>query len=104
MNKLYAVILIALMLAGATLSYTTVGQVQFTVEEKERINSKEDSKYLIFTDKGVFENTDSLMHLKFNSSDLYGKLKVGESYRCKKNFWRVSILSMYPNLLSCTKA
>lgn len=92
---------VALIMATPFISYMTLDETIFTVEDKERIVSQESSYYLVFTDNGVYKNTDSLLQLKFNSSDLQGQLKRGKTYTCTKNYWRVPFLSMYENLLEC---
>ena len=74
------------------------------VVKTERVCSRQDDcKYLVFTDKGVFENTDSLLNFKWNSSDIYGELKVGETYTFNVYGWRVPFLSMYKNITSVEK-
>lgn len=83
--------------------YGTGRAVTVTVEEKERIQDGESSKYLIFTDKGVFENTDTLLRWKFNSSDVYSALKVGKEYDVDVYGWRVPFFSVYPNIVSVTE-
>ena len=56
-----------------------------TITYKERVNKDDYSKYLIFGEDEngtvhVFENTDTALRFKFNSSDIYGKVKEGETY------------------------
>lgn len=63
-----------------------------------------DSYYVVFTDKGVYKNEDSLWAFKFNSSDLQGNLDRGKTYDCKVTGFRVPIISSYKNLLSCKEA
>ena len=69
-------------------------------------------KYLVFTDDGVFENTDAWYRGKFASSDIQRdcmKLK-GKKAVIKKYGWRVPLTSSYENIvgveevkeLSCT--
>lgn len=58
------------------------------------------SKYLISTDKGVFENTDSLIKLKFNSSDVYFYMRINRCYNIKYYWFRNTIFSQYPNIIS----
>ena len=70
-----------------------------TVQDKVRTGGQ-DSKYLIFTDKGVYENTDSIVNGKWNSSDVYGALSVGKSYEFKVRGRRIPFLSMYPNIIT----
>jgi len=75
-------------------------QTSFTVESKERVcSSSDDCRYLIFTDNGTYENTDTVFKGKFNSSDIYGDFKEGETYDVTVWGWRVPFLSMYPNIL-----
>ncbi len=96
------------LLAGVNAAYVfgTADQMTITVSDKERIvetdsDGQATSKYLIFTDKETFENTDSLLRLKFNSSDLQGSLKAGQTYRCDVYGWRIPVLSAYRNLVKC---
>lgn len=70
-----------------------------TVSNKEAIVQDKTSKYLIFTDKEVFENTDSLIYGKWNSSDYYNKIQKDKTYRLKVCGMRVPFLSMYRNII-----
>ncbi len=72
---------------------------EITVKDKERIDDDDDSKYLIFTEQGVFENTDSIMFFKWNSSDVYNQIEVGATYKVKVAGWRVPFLSWYENVI-----
>ena len=74
-----AIIAAFVLLAGgyALFVKSTEETVTITVTDKERITEKDSdggtsSKYLIFTDSETFENTDSTLFWKFNSSDVYG--------------------------------
>jgi hypothetical protein len=87
--------------------YNTQDTVTATITDKDRIVERDGdggtrSKYLIFTDQETFENTDSLLAGKFNSSDVYGRLKVGDVCRFKVNGFRNGFLSMYRNILEAT--
>ena len=48
----------------------------------------------------VFENEDSLLFWKFNSTDFVKDIKPGIIYRFKVNGLRIPIFSMYRNILS----
>jgi hypothetical protein len=80
---------------------TTVSGV--TIQDKERVvtGSGENvkSKYLIFTDVETFENVDSLLALKFNSSDVYGYVARGAKCNLTVTGFRVPLFSMYRNIL-----
>ena len=84
-------------------SYLHNETVTFTVTEKERIMDRDGSgsRYLIWSENETFENIDSLVKGKFNSSDLYGKLKVGETYTCEVYGWRNGFFSSYRNIVKC---
>src|SRR5690606_22667275 len=100
-----AIILSLFFLLGANI----VGQfnrdtITAQVVKTERVcSSQEDCKYLVFTDKGVFENTDSLLNFKWNSSDIYGELKAGETYTFHVYGYRIPFFSMYKNIVSVEK-
>jgi hypothetical protein len=58
-------------------------------------------KYLIFTTDGrVFENTDSLLEWKFDSSNVYGKLIPHNTYIVESYGWRVPAISAYQNIIN----
>jgi hypothetical protein len=60
------------------------------------------SKYIVFTDKEVFENTDSLLRGKFNSSDVQGKLQRGCTYDFEVYGFRNHFFSVYRNIVDAT--
>lgn len=80
-----------------------------TITDKERVitqvaEGQTDSKYLIYgEDKNgktyVFEDTDTLFRWKFNSSDVYGALKKGETYKLTVIGFRVHIFNWYENII-----
>lgn len=65
------------------------------VTGKERV----DGQYLIYTNEGTFKIEDSLIFGRFNSSDVYGMLKVGKYYRIKTFGIRSGLLSSYQNII-----
>lgn len=104
LDSIVASILIGLILMFCcTFQYVTKTNVTFTVIEKERVTERRgdsiSSKYLIFTDSEVFQNTDSIFYFKFNSSDIYVKLKKDHTYEAVVYGWRVPFLSMYRNIV-----
>ena len=101
-------IVIALMIVtipscSAMFAYNTEDFIVATITDKERVvtgsGENTSSKYLIFTDVETFENSDSLWYLKFNSSDLYGKVQVGYTYKFKVYGWRIPFMSSYRNIV-----
>lgn len=92
-----------LLLIGPLIAYNTDEWIEITVNEKERVTQSTaegvDSKYLIYTDEEVLENTDSVWYWKFNSSDYYGSLKEGETYKARVYGFRIPFLSWYRNII-----
>lgn len=80
-----------------------------TITDKERVTTQFtedniDSKYLIYGEDEngktyVFEDTDTLFRGKFNSSDVYGALKEGETYELTVIGFRIHILNWYENII-----
>jgi hypothetical protein len=100
-------IIVLLLIMGATsilmmsfITYSTVDYVTAIVTDKERVFDGESSRYLIFTEEETFENVDSALFFKFNSSDVYGKIKKGGVYKFKVSGWRISVVSSYRNIIS----
>jgi len=77
------------------------GSVTVLIKDKERINYEDagetKSKYLVYSDDEVFENMDDWFYLKFNSSDIYGQLNMGDTYKIWVSGWRINIFSSYRN-------
>lgn len=98
------IVIAAVVFASITMSFNDTEYV-VTVTEKERIVSDDSSRYLIFAEdvQGnviVFENTDSLLRGKFDSSNMQGEIKEGETYVFTVIGYRVPFLSMYQNIIS----
>lgn len=74
-------------------------EVIATVNDKESVSSKDSHTYLIFTDKGTFENSDSLFRGKFDSSDWYSQIEKGKTYKFTIIGWRIPFLSAYKNII-----
>ncbi|WP_433426266.1 hypothetical protein ACQP1V_43150 (plasmid) [Microtetraspora malaysiensis] len=97
---LVIVVLVVIAVIIGLAKTTTTHTETITVQSKERVCSgRSDCKYLIWTDQGVYQNSDAWLSGKFNSSDIYGALTVGRTYRVKVNGWRIQITSSYPNIL-----
>ena len=83
--------------------YESVNTIEIKVNDKERITNGSgesiSSKYIIYTNKGVFQNTDELIFGKFNSSDLQNHLRIDSVYNVKVVGWRIPFFSMYKNII-----
>lgn len=109
-NKMFrvAVILIAIIFLSI-ISFNFIctfndTEYTITVTGKERIVEDFSSKYLVFSEDThgnvlVFENTDSLLRWKWDSSNIQGQLKEGNTYKIVVVGFRVPFLSMYQNII-----
>ena len=78
-----------------------------TVTDKERIytgGENGSSKYLVFGDDEngtalVFENTDTFIRGKWDSSNIQGQLKIGERYKITVIGYRIPFFSSYQNII-----
>lgn len=105
------IVLIVLFLLGITLYevtwYGTREEVTITVTDKERITESHgsgesltvDSKFLVYTESETFENTDVTLLGKWNSSDVQGHLKIGDTYTVIVYGWRMPFWSSYRNIV-----
>lgn len=77
--------------------------ITVTVTDKTVKRYDDKDKYLIYTDAGTFEITDEVLAGRFNSSDDYGKIQIGETYEITVCGWRVPVLSWYKNIIKVNK-
>ena len=108
----FVVVMIAIMLVSligqeAIFNFNDT-EYTITVTDKERIytgsGNSSSSKYLVFGDDQngnslVFENTDCFIRGKWNSSNIQGQLKVGNTYKITVIGYRVPFLSWYQNII-----
>lgn len=101
--QLWLIVILAVVAFGGTCAYVTgtKGEATFKVRRLEVKRASEDSdKYLVFTNKGVFENTDSWVVGKCNSSDVQNKLEKGKCYKAQVHGVRFGCTSTYKNIES----
>jgi len=97
------IIAFALVVASQVWPHFIRNEQTVTVNKTEqRCEAQKTCKYLVFTDKGVYKNTDTWLEFKWNSSDMYGDLVAGKSYTIKSYGLRWSFFSWYPNIVKAT--
>jgi hypothetical protein len=81
-------------------AYYAKHTVVATVTSKERVcdSGNKGCKYLVFTDRGTFKVTDSLLIGRFDSSDIYGQIQANTTYKITYFGWRIGLFSSYPNI------
>ena len=103
-------LIMIILIVGLCITSVIVGNVDkrtitLTVTDKAVKNSGEDGKYLVYCKDSedkvhVMEVTDTLLRVRFTSSDEYAGIEVGKTYEFTVVGKRIPILSMYPNILS----
>ena len=95
------VFIVLLILGGITeifLHYTNNHDEVIHIKKVTDISNTDNVKYKVFSDEGVFENTDRYFILKFNSSDLQNEM-MGKKV-CKVHLMghRIPLFSMYEDI------
>jgi ABC-type glycerol-3-phosphate transport system permease component len=72
----------------------------FTPTKIECVNTNQTKKYLVFTEGETLCISDSWVHWRFNSSDVYGSMKVGVKYTATLQGYRWPFLSTYRNIVN----
>lgn len=99
------IILLFLLITGCNglIAYGTEDTVTFTVRKtEERVQSDGESissKRLVYTDKGTYMCGDSIWYGQFRSSDTYGEIEKGKTYKAKITGFRFGCTSSYPNII-----
>lgn len=97
MKRLITICIAVLVLAGCGTS--TDEWIQGTVSNKERTCfSAKDCRFMVYTDVENFEITDQVFGRK-NSSDVYGKIKVGGTYKFHAIGYRNPTFTKFRNIL-----
>lgn len=106
------VVLIMVVLGIGTTVLTSFNDhsAAITVTDKERVvdTGNNTSKYLVMgkDEDGnpvVYENTDNLIRMKFNSSNIQADMEIGKTYQVTVVGYRIPFLSMYENIIEYTE-
>lgn len=100
-----AIILAIVIIVPLWSSYYSTKTYIVTVTDKDIKNYNNDSKYLVFTklengETKVFSIEDSLFKWRFDSSDVYADIEVGETYEIEVIGWRIEFFSAYENIMT----
>lgn len=98
--KKFFLFLLTIVITHAIAYRLSEREVTIKVTDKERWVSSDEGKYLVRCGNTIYENSDSFLFLKFNSADLQGQLKVGETYVVNVAGWRIRFASEFPNIIS----
>lgn len=93
------IILVLLLLTGCSENNSSWEEtVECTVQDKWIKRNGEVEKYLVSCDDEVYQITDNILYGKFNSSDIYARLKINKKYKLTVTGFRSGFLSAYRNI------
>jgi ssDNA-specific exonuclease RecJ len=99
MKKMILLIIPILLLTGCSNNNGSWEEtVECTVQDKWVKRNDDEEKYLVSCDDEVYQITDNILYGKFNSSDIYAKLKIGKKYKLTVTGFRSGFLSSYKNI------
>lgn len=104
-GKIIAVTGIVLILIGIVIAYPmmyafTTGEETITIKDKWVKYQGDSAKYLVSSEDGqVFQITDSIVNIRFDSSNLYAQLDKGDVCLIKTQGWRFPLFSDYKNII-----
>ena len=100
-------VIVFVLIATWTTPYWTHGSKVVTVTDVDHKIMKDHGKtrdiYLVFTTDETYKNVDSPAYLKFNSSDIQGKLIQTGRFKIAYYGFRIPVLSMYKNITKAEK-
>ena len=91
--------IVAIAIWSVSVGYSNETVLEITVKEKYIKNNGESYKYMIVdTNNNAYQITDLIFKGKWNSTDIYNQLEIGNEYEIKTTGKRIPFFSMYPNI------
>lgn len=96
---LVIIIVGAIVFKVATIGYSNKEVIAIEVKDKYiKRDNKSDVYMVVDTDNNTYQITDLFFIGKFNSTDLYNELEIGQAYFIEVTGIRNQFLSWYPNI------
>lgn len=96
---LVIIIVGAIVLKVATIGYSNKEVIAIEVKDKYiKRDNKSDIYMIVDTDNNTYQISDLFWIGKFNSTDLYNELEIGQAYFIEVTGIRNQFLSWYPNI------
>lgn len=84
---------------SSAIQYTNNETIEITIKDKYVKNNGKSGRYLVVdTENNTYEITDLFFKRKFNSTDLYNQLEIGQTYKVEVSGKRIHYWSMYRNI------
>lgn len=96
---LFVLAIIGFTIYCVTIEYQNGETIEITVKDKYVKRKGESDLYLVATEEGeTYKIEDLFFKGKFNSTDLYNELDIGEKYKVEVTGARIPFFSMYKNI------
>lgn len=96
---LVIIIVGAIVLKVATIGYSNKEVIAIEIKDKYiKKDNKSDVYMIVDTDNNTYQISDLFWIGKFDSTDLYNKLEIGQAYLVEITGVRNQFLSWYPNI------
>lgn len=96
---LVIIIVGAIVFKVATIGYSNKEVIAIEVKDKYiKRDNKSDIYIIVDTDNNTYQISDLFWIGKFNSTDLYNELEIGQAYFIEVTGIRNQFLSWYPNI------
>lgn len=103
--ELFFIIIVIIGVIGIAFSgYMNKQTITCEIEDKWTKRKNETDIYLVSCGDKVYKISDLLFKWKFDSSDIYSKLKVGKTYEITTTGFRIPLISEYQNINSYKQA
>lgn len=105
---LVGVIIVLVLVGGAFTvgsgTFVTSQETGCVVEDKDRTTDRDgNSQMRIYTENcGVLSVKDNIFIGQVDSANIYGSIKPGETYDFTTKGYRITLLSMFPNITEVT--
>ena len=88
---------IGLPIFDTIINYSNEKVIEITIKDKY-VKGQEGRYFIVDTDNNTYIIADLLLKNKFNSSDIYSKLEIGNKYKVEITGMRIHFLSKYQNI------
>ena len=93
------IIIVIIAVISINFTYGNEQNIEITVKDKYIKRYDDSDMYMVVDTSGnAYKITDMMFLGKFDSTDIYNKLEIGNTYKIKTTGYRNKFFSSYPNI------
>lgn len=97
------IMVVAAIIMGVIYATERSELTECAVTGKEAVRSNDSNEYRVYTDNcGTLKVGDSIFIGRFDSADVYSRIKENQTYDMKLQGFRLPVFSMFPNIIEAT--